>query len=165
MQTPWLASITMIGRSQNVGRWRPLAQFSTMRCEPGATAGGRCLSKVHARALAPAEITVGEDKAYDTNDHVAALRPIGVTPYVAHNDTATKTGKPRKSAIDARTTRHAGYAISQTCRKMVECIFGWGKQHGTMRKVKHRGLASVGADFLLNRIGYNLIGIPRLIGA
>jgi hypothetical protein len=48
---------------------------------------------------------------------------------------------------------------------MVECIFGWGKQHGTMRKVKHRGLASVGADFLLNRIGYNLIGIPRLIGA
>jgi transposase len=110
-------------------------------------------------------ITVGEDKAYDTADHVAALRKIGVTPHVAQNNSETKTGKRRKSAIDARTTRHAGYAISQTCRKMIECIFGWGKQHGTMRKVKHRGLAKVGADFLLNLIGYNLVRIPRLIAA
>jgi len=108
-------------------------------------------------------ITVGEDKAYDTQDHVAALRNIGVTPHVAQNDTATKTGKRRRSAIDRRTTRRAGYAISQTCRKMVECIFGWGKQHGTMRKVKHRGLASVNVDFLLNLIGYNLVRIPCLL--
>jgi transposase len=110
-------------------------------------------------------ITVGEDKAYDTQDHVAALRNIGVTPHVAQNDAPTKTGKRRRSAIDRRTTRHAGYAISQTCRKMIECIFGWGKQHGTMRKAKHRGLASVGADFLLNLIGYNLVRIPRLLAA
>jgi transposase len=108
-------------------------------------------------------ITVGEDKAYDTQDHVAALRSIGVTPHVAQNDAATKTGKRRRSAIDRRTTRHVGYVISQTCRKMTECIFGWGKQHGTMRKVKHRGLAAVGADFLLNLIGYNLVRIPRLL--
>jgi transposase len=110
-------------------------------------------------------ITVGEDKAYDTQDHVAALRKIGVTPHVAQNDALTKTGKRRRSAIDRRTTRHAGYAISQICRKMSECIFGWGKQHATMRKVKHRGLARVGADFLLNLIGYNLVRIPRLIAA
>ena len=108
-------------------------------------------------------ITVGEDKAYDTQDHVAALRNIGVTPHVAQNDAATKTGKRRRSAIDRRTTRHVSYAISQTCRKMAECIFGWGKQHGTIRKVKHRGLASVNVDFVLNLIGYNLVRIPRLL--
>jgi hypothetical protein len=108
-------------------------------------------------------ITVGEDKAYDTKDHVAALRNIGVTPHVAQNDAATKTGRRRRSAIDRRTTRHVGYAISQTCRKMAECIFSWGKQHGTMRKVKHRGLAAVNVDFLLNLIGYNMVRIPRLL--
>ena len=85
-------------------------------------------------------ITVGEDKAYDTSDHIAALRRMNVTPHVAQNDSLTKTGKRRRSAIDARTTRHIGYQISQTCRKMAECIFGWGKQHGTMRKTKHRGI-------------------------
>src|SRR5262249_19786373 len=69
-------------------------------------------------------------------------------PHVAQNDSLTKTGKRRRSAIDARTTRHIGYQISQTCRKMAECIFGWGKQHGTMRKTKHRGIAAVAADFM-----------------
>jgi hypothetical protein len=71
--------------------------------------------------------TVGADKTYDTADHVAALRKLGVIPHVAQNGTQTKTGVRRKSAIDARTTRHAGYAMSQTRRKMIECIFGWGK--------------------------------------
>src|SRR5215831_3325533 len=102
-------------------------------------------------------ITVGEDKAYDTSDHIAALRRMNVTPHVAQNDSLTKTGKRRRSAIDARTTRHIGYQISQTCRKMAECIFGWGKQHGTMRKTKHRGIAAVAADFMLNLIAYNLV--------
>ena len=110
-------------------------------------------------------ITVGEDKAYDTSEHVAALRRMNVTPHVAQNDSLTKTGKRRRSAVDARTTRHVGYQISQTCRKMTECIFGWGKQHGTMRKTKHRGLAGVAADFLLNLIAYNLIRIPKLLAA
>ncbi|MBR1138923.1 MAG: transposase [Bradyrhizobium sp.] len=71
----------------------------------------------------------------------------------------------RQSAIDDRTTRHAGYGMSQTCRAMVECIFGWGKQHGTMRKTKHSGRERVLGDFLLNLIGYNLIRIPKLIAA
>src|SRR5437667_10030599 len=101
-------------------------------------------------------ITVGEDKAYDTSDHVAALREMNITPHVAQNDSLTKTGKHRSSAIDGRTTRHIGYRISQSCRAMSECIFGWGKQHGTMRKSKHRGMAIVTADFLLNLIAYNL---------
>lgn len=107
-------------------------------------------------------ITAGSDKAYDTSDHVANLREIGVTPHVAQNDSRTKTGKRRKSSIDKRTTRHEGYGMSQTRRKMIECIFGWGKQHGTMRKTKHRGLAGVAADFMLNLIAYNLIRIPKL---
>jgi transposase len=108
-------------------------------------------------------ITVGADKAYDTADHVANLRAIPVTAHVTRNDSVTKTGKRRTSAIDRRTTRHPGYAISQTRRAMIECIFGWGKQHGTMRKTKHRGMARIAADFLLNLIAYNLIRIPKLV--
>jgi Transposase DDE domain len=108
---------------------------------------------------------VGEDKAYDTADHVTNLRAINVTPHVAQNDSITLTGKRRRSAIDGRTTRHQGYGMSQSCRAMTECIFGWGKQHGTMRKTKHRSIARVAADFLLNLIAYNLIRIPKLLAA
>lgn len=111
------------------------------------------------------DITAGEDKAYDTADHVAALRGINVTPHVTQNNGTTKTGKTRRSAIDRRTTRHDGYGVSQSRRAMIECIFGWGKQHGTMRKTKHRGIHRVAANFLLNLIGYNLIRIPKLIAA
>jgi transposase len=110
-------------------------------------------------------ITVGEDKAYDSRDHVAALRRINVTPHVAQNNAVTKTGRRRTSAIDKRTTRHLGYRISQSCRAMVECIFGWGKLHGTMRKTRHRGVGAVGVDFLLNLIAYNLVRIPKLLPA
>jgi transposase len=105
------------------------------------------------------QMTLGADKGYDVKDHVAALRKLKVTPHVAQNDTH------RKSAIDARTTRHDGYAISQTCRKAVECIFGWGKQHGTMRKTKHHGVDRVGDCFLANLIGYNLARLPKLLAA
>jgi len=110
-------------------------------------------------------ITAGEDKAYDTADHVANLRAINVTPHVTQNDVITKTGKRRKSAIDERTTHHEGHGMSQTRRAMIECIFGWGKQHGTMRKTKHRGIGRVAADFLLNLIAYNLVRIPKLLPA
>ncbi len=88
-----------------------------------------------------------------------------MTPHVACNDAETKPGRRRRSAIDGRTTRHAGYGMSQTRRAMIECIFGWGKQHGTMRRSKHRGLARVATDFLLNLIAYNLIRIPKLLRA
>ncbi|MGH9806651.1 MAG: IS5 family transposase [Terriglobia bacterium] len=108
-------------------------------------------------------ITAGEDKAYDTADHVAKLRALNVTPHVTQYNTASTKG--RQSAIDARTTRHQGYGMSQSRRAMIECIFGWGKQHGTMRKTKHRGIARVAADFMLNLIAYNLIRIPKLVAA
>jgi hypothetical protein len=70
-------------------------------------------------------ITVGADKAYDSTEHVAALRAANVTPHAARHDYVTKTGGRRRSAIDGRTTRHEGYGLSQICRKMAECIFGW----------------------------------------
>lgn len=108
-------------------------------------------------------ITVGEDKAYDTADHVAKLRAMNVTPHVAQYNSDNPNG--RQSAIDGRTTRHDGYGMSQACRAMAECIFGWGKQHGTMRKTKHRGPVRVAGDFLLNLIAYNLVRIPKLIAA
>jgi transposase/IS5 family transposase len=117
--------------------------------------------KAKARA-AGGRITVGEDKAYDTADHVAHLRAAGVTPLVTQNNGETKTGRRRRSAIDGRTTRHPGYAMSQSRRAMIECIFGWGKQHGTMRKTKLRGIARVAASFMLNLIAYNLVRIPKL---
>lgn len=123
------------------------------------TAAGKPLSTSGKR------ITAAEDKAYDTADHVANLRSHGVTPHVARNDAITKTGKRRRSAIDGRTTRHQGYAMSLKRRKMIECIFGWGKQHGTMRKTKHRGVTRVASGFLINLISYNLIRIPKLIAA
>lgn len=115
------------------------------------------------RKAAGHPITAGEDKAYDTVDHVAALREAGVTPHVNQNNAVTKTGNHRRSAIDGRTTRHEGYGMSQSRRAMIECIFGWGKQHGTMRKTKHRGIVRVAADFMLNLIAYNLIRIPKLL--
>jgi transposase len=117
------------------------------------------------RKAAGPRITVGEDKAYDTADHVASLRALGVTPHVARNDALTKTGQRRRSAIDGRTTRHVGYWLSPSRRAMIECIFGWGKQHGTMRKTRHRGIVRVATDFVLNLIAYNLIRIPKLVQA
>src|ERR1700722_14824859 len=87
----------------------------------------------------------------------------GALQCVAQNNGETKTGKRCKSVIDARTTRHPGHRMSQSRRAMIECIFGWGKRHGTMRKTKHRGIATVAADFLLNLIAYNLIRIPKCL--
>src|SRR5215218_7543000 len=126
----------------------------------------RRASEIMLKAKAKAargRITVGEDKAYDVADHVAKLRAMNVTPHVTQYNSAGARG--RQSAIDRRTTRHDGYGMSQTSRAMIECIFGWGKQHGTMRKTKHRGIARVAADFMLNLIAYNLIRIPKLIAA
>ena len=117
------------------------------------------------RRLAGRRITAGADKAYDTTDHVARLRAADITPHVTQNNGLTKTGRRRRSAIDGRTTRHTSYAKSQSRRAMIECIFGWGKQHGTLRKTKHRGIRRVAGDFLINLIAYNLVRIPKLVPA
>ena len=57
------------------------------------------------------------------------------------------------------------HCISQTCRRMIECIFGWGEQHGTPRKAKVRGIANVAEVFMLNLIGYNVVCIPKLLAS
>jgi transposase len=101
-------------------------------------------------------VTVGADKAYDTKEFVAESRQMNATPHVAQND------KARKSAIDGRTTRHAGYAISQQKRKRVEEIFGWMKTVGGMRKLRHRGLELVGWMFTFAAAAYNLVRIRNL---
>ncbi|MET4205004.1 hypothetical protein ABIA95_009159 [Bradyrhizobium sp. LA8.1] len=77
------------------------------------------------------------NKAYDTADHKADRRALIVTPHVTQNNGITKTGKNRRSAIDERTTRRQRYGMPQSRRAMIESIFGWGKQHGTMRKSRH----------------------------
>src|ERR1700761_1413600 len=100
-------------------------------------------------------------KATRTTERRAAEAMLAI-PHVTQNNGLTKTGRRRRSAIDRRTTRHGGYGASQLRRPMIECIFGWGKQHGTMRKTKHRGLRRVAGDFLINLIAYNLVRIPKL---
>lgn len=102
-------------------------------------------------------VTVGGDKGYDTRGFVDAVRKAGATPHVAQN-----TARNGGSAIDARTTRHAGYPISQRCRKRVEEIFGWVKIIGGMRKTKHRGADRVGWMFTFTTAAYNLIRIGNL---
>ena len=117
------------------------------------------------RKAAGRRITAGEDKAYDAADHLANLGAIGVTPHVTQNQASPKPARPATapSTNEPRGIRDPGYGMSQSRRAMVECIFGWGKQHGTMRKTKHRGIARVAADFLLNLIAQNLIRIPKLL--
>jgi transposase len=104
-------------------------------------------------------ITLGADKAYDTRDFVESMRDMGVTPHVAQNTAA------RRSRIDSRTTRHAGYAVSQRSRKRIEEIFGWIKTVGGLRKTRHRGTALVGWMFTLTVAAYNLARIPKLVTA
>jgi transposase len=104
-------------------------------------------------------ITLAADKAYDAAQFIAALRTIKVTPHVAQHNNG------RRSAIDGRTTRHAGYAVSQRIRKRIEEIFGWAKTSGGMRKTRHRGQARVGWNFALTAAAYNLIRLPKLLGA
>ena len=104
-------------------------------------------------------VTIGADKAYDTKDFVAETRNMHATPHVAQNN------KGRKSAIDGRTTRHAGYAISQRKRKRIEEIFGWMKTVGGMRKLRHRGLQLVGWMFTFAAAAYNLVRIRNLATA
>lgn len=111
--------------------------------------------------------TVGADKNYDTAGFVDACREIRVTPHVAQNvyEFDTKTGKRvrRESCIDARTTRHPGYAVSQVIRKLIETLFGDGKQHGgTIRQVKLRGKDKVADVFTLAMMTANLRRLPAL---
>jgi IS5 family transposase len=102
-------------------------------------------------------VTVAGDKGYDTRDFVAGLRAMTATPHVAQHTTG------RRSAIDARTTRCAGYAISQQKRKLVEQSFGWMKTIGGLRKLRHRGGPLVTWVFTFTAAAYNIVRLRRLL--
>ena len=102
-------------------------------------------------------ITVGADKAYDSNDFVCTVRELNVTPHVTKND------KGRSSNLDRRTTRQPGYAVSLSRRWLIEKSFGWLKQTGPLRQVKLRGLAKVDWLFVFSCAAHNLIRLPKLI--
>lgn len=102
-------------------------------------------------------LTLGADKGYDDAGFVADLRIMCVTPHIA--------AKKKGSAIDGRTTRHPGYAVSQRKRKQIEEAFGWGKTVGPIRKTMLRGLDRVRAQFTLTMAAYNLAKLPNLLAA
>ena len=104
-------------------------------------------------------ITVAADKGYDTRDFVAGVRAMTATPHIAQHTTN------RRSAIDARTTRHPGYAISQQKRKLVEQGFGWMKTIGGLRKLRHRGGPLVDWIFTFTATAYNIVRMRRLLEA
>lgn len=114
------------------------------------------LLSTHWRCAPPRHRTVGADKAYDTADFVDQARQMDVTPHVAQNET-----RRGGSAIDARTTRHAGYARSQSARPRIERAFAWLKTIAGLRKVKLRGLTTVDALFVFASAAFN---IKRIIG-
>lgn len=105
-------------------------------------------------------LTVGADKNYDTSDCVSEMRAMNITLHAAQN-----TKRPGGSAIDGRTTRHAGYQVSQWKRKLVEEIFGWIKTIGLMRKIRHKGVDRGGWMFTFTNAVYNLVRIRNIIGA
>lgn len=104
--------------------------------------------------------TVGADKGYDTREFVAACRQRGVTPHVASH--TTRWGG---SAIDGRTTRHAGYAASQVARKRIEEHFGWAKTVGRIRQTMYRGLKRVDQQFKLAMTASNIVRMARILCA
>jgi len=106
------------------------------------------------------QVRLGGDKNYDTQDFVAKLRDAAVTPHVAQHQHAR-----RRSAIDARTTRHQGYAISPRKRKRVEEIFGWIKTIAGLRKTRHRGRKRVSWMFTFAAAAFNLVRMRKLAPA
>ena len=101
-------------------------------------------------------ITLGADKNYDTMGFEEDLRVMMVTPHFARNDTN------RASAIDGRTTRHTGYATSQTIRKRIEECFGWAKTIGGLRKSRFIGRKNLDFQFMMTFAAYNLIRMRNL---
>jgi len=105
-------------------------------------------------------VTVAADKGYDTKEFVREIRGLNVTPHVTQNHK-----RPGGSAIDGRTTRHAGYKVSQVKRKRIEEVFGWLKTVGMLRKTRHRGVHKVGWVFTFAAAAYNLVRMRNLVYA
>jgi len=117
------------------------------------------LAMIEPRADRPRAISLGADKAYDTQDFVNELRSMNVRPHVAQNTNG------RRSAIDGRTTRHAGYAMSQKIRKRIEEGFGWIKTIAGQRKTRFRGRDRAGWAFTFAAAACNLVRLPKLLEA
>jgi transposase len=113
------------------------------------------LAMIEPHSDRPQRITLAADKGYDAEDFVNELRSMNVVPHVA--------AKARGSAIDGRTTRHAGYTASLRIRKRIEEAFGWAKAAAGFARTKHRGLARVGWQFTLAMAAYNLVRLPKLL--
>ena len=113
---------------------------------------------IEPHAERPGRVTVGGDRGYDAEDFITEMREINVTPHVAQNDNR------RRSAIDGRTTRHPGYAVSMCIRKRIEEAFGWAKTVAGLRKARHRGLPKIDWQFTFAMAAYNLIRLPKLLG-
>lgn len=103
--------------------------------------------------------TLGADKGYDTPDFIEGVRALGITPHVSPN----RHRHRRQSTVDGRTTRHAGYEISQRKRKLVEEGFGWQKCVGVLRKLHHRGREKVEWIFTFTSAAYNLVRLRTLL--
>jgi len=106
---------------------------------------------------APEGATVGADRGFDTRDFVRRCREAGVTPHVAQFENARRT-----SAIDGRTTRHAGYMISQRIRKWIEQVFGWMKTIGGMRRTRYKGRQRTQLAAYFVGAAYNLLRIAKI---
>ena len=134
-----------------------LAVAAQVSIATGAAETLAALELVEALEPRAARITVGADKAYDNEAFVEGMRFLEATPHVAQHTTR------RRSRIDARTTRHAGYAVSQVKRKRIEEIFGWLKTVALLRKLRHRGRAIVEWIFTFALAAYNLVRIRNLM--
>lgn len=127
-----------------------------LRCNGTAERDAGMLMAERVEGIKP--ITLGADKGYDTKDFVTEMRSMNVTPHVAQNDK-----RPGGSAIDGRTTRHAGYQVSQRKRKRIEEVFGWVKTVAMLRKTRHRGVETVGWVFTFTAAAYNLVRMRNLL--
>ena len=115
------------------------------------------LAMIEKHADRPNCITLGADKGYDAQNFVNELRSMNVTPHIARNTAA------RRSALDGRTTRHPGYALSQRLRKRIEEGFGWGKEFGLLRRIRMRGRERVDMAFAFSAAACNLVRLPKLL--
>ena len=126
--------------------------------QPGGKAEREAATQMAERIDGTGRVTLAADKAHDTKDFVAGMRDLNVTPHVSQNE--NRTGG---SAIDRRTTRHAGYQVSQRKRKRIEEVFGWMKTVGMLRKTRHRGIFKVGWVFTFTAAAYNLVRMRNLL--
>jgi transposase len=150
------AKLCYMGHALMENRSGLVVEASLSRAD-GHAERNAALSMIEPRADRAVRITLGADKGYDAEDFVNELRSMNVTPHVA--------AKSKGSAINGRTTRHAGYAISQRIRKRIEEPFGWSKTVGLAAKTMLRGLERVGGQFIFNLAAYNLVRLPKLLAA